>query len=836
MKKLLMMIVAALCVALSMTAVADLPSGYRQLDYVDTDGSTWVNTLFTPDCTNAVEFKASVPASDVMMMLYCSRKAMTGSDKRTYSLALNIDGTPRFDYRKSQFSPSHPVTDGVPHTFCVYPYPEDWYAISCTIDGEQVGYYKPENENPFTPEANAHFCLFGAYEGELNDSTDVSYLATCRFYHFKVWDTKEKENLVCHIIPVYGETEHAVGLYDLVAGRFLPAHGGTIAAPKVVLSSLELSENEDWTSVPVMIADGATVDLNGHDLAVASVGTNAVSALNVGYQDIAYVTGTGNQTIPITGFRLPSTAKVEMKVNFSNLAGTQLLFASRGGMKATTYTAMSIGTYFRFDLDVDKSDGTVGEAKSTTAPEVNRDYDFVFDGSARSWTINGVAQPGLPETSDFTGGNDLTILGGTSGSFASCRLYYFTVTTNDVTILDLRPVRRISDGAVGLYDSVGNSFYVSSTETVLLAPVDVPKFTNSCETASVLNVGQGLIPGYTVVDRIFSTTKGARIDTGYVPVSTDRMEMRTCYSQDPATLFFFCSRTQMKGATDQFSVLLTANALRFDFRDTQYNYYKADHTTKFPDRDEPFTVAIDGNAKSCYLDGDFINEYLQNDFTPTANLVLFASHENGKNFNNHPIGSIYWFKVTGADGTLKLDMVPAVRNQDNVAGLYDRVRHRFYPSASETAFTAGTQVGDGKLYIDVDGAFAGSEIAGNITLVKKGEKAFDGGGMSLATTLRPEAGTVGGVVLQDGATLDLSALSETFSLDDNAVSFANGASITIDLGSRTASSRSPLVSWTVPPANLGTLKFIRAAGATRGFVVKSDGIYLAPKGLIISFF
>ena len=90
--------------------------------------------------------------------------------------------------------------------------------------------------------------------------------------------------------------------------------------------------------------------------------------------------------------------------------------------------------------------------------------------------------------------------------------------------------------------------------------------------------------------------------------------------------------------------------------------------------------------------------------------------------------------------------------------------------------------------------------------------------------------------MQEGATLDLSALSDAFSLDDNAILFADGASITIDLGSRTASSRSPLVSWTVPPANLGTLKFIRAAGATRGFVVKSDGIYLAPKGLIISFF
>ena len=78
MKKLLVMIGAALCVALSMTAVADLPSGYRQLDYVDTDGATWVNTLFEPTCTNAVEIKAGVVDPSTTQFLYCSRHT-TGS-------------------------------------------------------------------------------------------------------------------------------------------------------------------------------------------------------------------------------------------------------------------------------------------------------------------------------------------------------------------------------------------------------------------------------------------------------------------------------------------------------------------------------------------------------------------------------------------------------------------------------------------------------------------------------------------------------------------------------------------------------------------------------------
>ncbi|MBQ9739355.1 MAG: hypothetical protein IJV91_00305, partial [Kiritimatiellae bacterium] len=40
-------------------AFADLPSGYRQLEYIDTDGNQWVNTRFLPACTNAVEIMAS---------------------------------------------------------------------------------------------------------------------------------------------------------------------------------------------------------------------------------------------------------------------------------------------------------------------------------------------------------------------------------------------------------------------------------------------------------------------------------------------------------------------------------------------------------------------------------------------------------------------------------------------------------------------------------------------------------------------------------------------------------------------------------------------------------
>ena len=48
-KLITMCAVFVIATSSSLYALADLPSGYRQLEYVDTDGNQWVNTLFLPN-------------------------------------------------------------------------------------------------------------------------------------------------------------------------------------------------------------------------------------------------------------------------------------------------------------------------------------------------------------------------------------------------------------------------------------------------------------------------------------------------------------------------------------------------------------------------------------------------------------------------------------------------------------------------------------------------------------------------------------------------------------------------------------------------------------------
>ena len=96
------------------------------------------------------------------------------------------------------------------------------------------------------------------------------------------------------------------------------------------------------------------------------------------------------------------------------------------------------------------------------------------------------------------------------------------------------------------------------------------------------------------------------------------------------------------------------------------------------------------------------------------------------------------------------------------------------------------------------------------------------------------------IELQNGASIDLSAMNEVWSVDGIApaglkssqtytqpglVSFADGAVITIDIGARKASGL--MVAWTTPPANLDTISFVAPPGVRYSVMVDEEtGIYI----------
>ena len=804
-------------------AFADLPSGYRQLEYIDTDGNQWVNTRFLPACTNAVEIKASftntTTGSD--QYLFCTQRSTEGTDRRRFYLNITSKGKSEFGFRNSADG-SASISPSVPHVFFaapdktdIYTEVEDAYFLTGYVDGIQAGNKVAGKD--FTPTSQAYFCLFGRYTGSLTDTKVPDSRAVCRFWYFKVWETKNKANLLCYIIPVYGVKEEKIGFYDLVAERFLPVSGSPVPAGKYTLM-----EDEQWFDNKILLTSGMTIDLSGHNLtiekAAPTIIANKVSPVDAEYQDLVYLTTLGGESIVIPGFRLPGTAKVEMKFRPNTFAKEQFLFSSRNSDKKRSYGALlkDDGTV-RFDFD------NPWEAVISTPLTDDEDHVLVFDGSGgpegkySTWTLDGVLQTPSALDNGFTSGGDLCLfnVGNDGANPAECRLYYFTVTTKDGKVsLDLHPVRRIADGAVGLYDRIGGVFYESTSSKAFAFPVSsMPMFVNSSEVDSELRVGRETL-AYTVVDCI-TATGSQYIDTGYTPAATDRLEMRASLSELAISGLFYTRYDSKDRAFGALYYVKDGNgSFRFDFsKSILVSTIKATVN-------EPFTIAFDGNARKGYVDADEC-QHDGGSFTPKTRIYLFAMHTNHDSINYYAKGSIYYFKAVGADGTVKVDMIPVVRS-DGAVGLYDRVRGGFYPSSSAAPFTAGSVVGDGNVnipsdYVPADFYLGGAKIADN-------------------AKLKLVEGTVSGVVFEDGGAIDLSEFTGPFSLDENKVEFADGATVKVCLGTRKVLSTEPVISWSEAPANLDRIRFEFPCddGTSAKGWKEDDGIYFRRYGLVIS--
>ena len=76
----------------------------------------------------------------------------------------------------------------------------------------------------------------------------------------------------------------------------------------------------------------------------------------------------------------------------------------------------------------------------------------------------------------------------------------------------------------------------------------------------------------------------------------------------------------------------------------------------------------------------------------------------------------------------------------------------------------------------------------------------------------------------------------TWSIDENKVEFADGATVKVCLGSRKVLSTEPVISWSAAPANLDRVRFEFPCddGTSAKGWKEDDGIYFRRYGLVIS--
>ena len=183
------------------------------------------------------------------------------------------------------------------------------------------------------------------------------------------------------------------------------------------------------------------------------------------YQQLEFIQASGNCRIK-TSITPAYNDKVEMTWMPTTVSGNQNLWCARTAT-SKQFTGFMIGATFRFD----RNEGTAGQKTSATAFIANTRYSIVADYGAGVSTIsNDVTHTEVTtvsnSTDSYTVGSALAIFAshGASideglGNYGSYRLYSFKLRNSSGALrLDLVPAKRLSDDALGVYDTVNNAF------------------------------------------------------------------------------------------------------------------------------------------------------------------------------------------------------------------------------------------------------------------------------------------------------------------------------------------------------------------------------------------
>ena len=226
-----------------------IPSAYQPVEYIASSGAQWLNTGFTPACSDRIEMKLNFENKDGTQCLWCSRGTSTSAATFT---AFMIEGDKlRFDRNTNTaggkvLSP----TAGATHTVVA-----DGSTLACTLDGADAG--TMAGRGGFVP--GSPIVLFASHTAgaNLTASTAMGNWASYRFYNLKVygWDG----GLKCDFVPVKRVADGELGVYDRIGGTFAanmtdtPFTAGADAAGEADAEGGELH---------VEIADGAS-SVNG---------------------------------------------------------------------------------------------------------------------------------------------------------------------------------------------------------------------------------------------------------------------------------------------------------------------------------------------------------------------------------------------------------------------------------------------------------------------------------------------------------------------------------------------------------------------------------------------
>ena len=387
------------------TVLEELPEEYDACEWIESSGTQWINTRYTPLASDriAMNFSQMQSKPSETYALYCARSA---DGSCSFSCIHPANQGLRFDHHNlssSGWGLSN-VQPGGRESICLE---ADGATSSCTTNGVHVA-----TMNAGTFDVGSELVLLGLHSGTLTDE-GVTGRVKVRLGAFRVYDRFGIPS--CDCVPCVRREDGELGLFDLVNRRFLGNSGTGVFRTKR-------------------------------------------TALPAGYSPRKWILSAGKQWID-TQFRPVCTDKVEVKFMLPRQsADNMFLYCARGVNNANTFTCLKTPEN---KLRLDRKNGAVGTSGTLGAKE---DYTLTADGNTQTCFLNE-SEIACTPTEGFAPGGDFVLFGGYSGdktvvsNCGSFRLYSFTVTAADGSAqADLVPCVRDSDQKPGLYDLVNDRF------------------------------------------------------------------------------------------------------------------------------------------------------------------------------------------------------------------------------------------------------------------------------------------------------------------------------------------------------------------------------------------
>ena len=378
-----------------------------------------------------------------------------------------------------------------------------------------------------------------------------------------------------------------------------------------------------------------------------------------------------------TDFTPCATDRIEMDMTYLGDAVVDVgLWTARRGSDSAILLVYDSKTK-KFTVDFGNNVSDAGRHFPAFVLQENQRYLVSMDGLARTFSIDGTKVCELGEV-EFGDASDKLVLFASKyngavdcHSFESFMLHKFRVTRADgVLRLNLIPAFELKSGLAGLYDTVGRHFITASG-------ANYPQMIYRAGNA----FGGGLPPKYRRLKAV--TPTGSRFFNTFLrPFSTDTMEMSMTFSKLDVEFSLWCSSGA--GYANQMMTYYGANG-----------NFCVDCGSRTSGRNSPSASLEVGRKTSFSVDYDaakfYVNGVLNQDLNKAtydqggSYLLLFVQCSATSLANLGLDSNSYWkgnakfhaAKLTGADGTVKMNLVPCYEVATETAGLFDTARGMF---------------------------------------------------------------------------------------------------------------------------------------------------------------